>query len=132
MDENDLKTFRIRSPSSLNGLIKRFGWLRLALHEDILIGWDAGEFTHGDYAEQHGQHINLNVQIENGKYILEFSKNTLEYQENGDSDLIPTSPSKLRGHPIFQKVFNKLDITFRDHDTWNDIEEDLISPQPTP
>ncbi len=114
----ELDVYPVRSKRDVMGLLRRLGWVRLALHDDRMIGWDAGDSTHGDYVEQYGDHTNLNVALEKGRYIIEFSHPSPEQ----DRRIHGTTPQALQNNPIFQRVFGTLPVTFRDHDTWEDVD----------
>lgn len=115
--ESKLDVRQVRSRRDMDGLLRRYGWVRLALHGDHMVGWDAGDFTHGDYVEEFGEHINLNVAKENGQYVVEFSYPSPEQ----DVRILGTTPQQLRENPVFQRVFATLPVTFRDHETWDDV-----------
>ena len=107
--KDDLKVYPVKSKQHLLGLLKKFGWVRLAILSDGMVGWDAGEFTHGDFEAVYGDHINLNVAFEDGKYVVEFNS-------------ISTTPAEIRSNPYFNAAFGKLPVQFRDHNTWENVD----------
>lgn len=111
----NVEVYPVATKSSLDRLLRRFGRVGLALHDDYMIGWEADKLTHSDYSKRSGSYIRLAVFIDNGIYVVEFSSVSIAGQGPPDVS-IESDPKTLRADPTFQKVFGILPVVFRDRD----------------
>lgn len=112
IDPSDV--YDIKSKAQLIGLLKRFGVVRLMLLDDGFVGWDAADFTHGDYLDDFdNEGINLTVVLNHGTDIV------IEYMPPNpkqDVRLKGTSPEYLLNNRYFKTVFGKVKVRFENAD----------------
>ena len=104
----EMEMFEISNRRDLVSLIKRFGVVRAMLHDNYMNGWDASDYTHGDYEEHWGEGINLSVSADDaGGYEIII--------EN-------INPAIVRANPAFKSIFGKSKVRFIDAETYEPIQ----------